>query len=159
LSAGLQLLASYTYAKSLDNTSSGGGSGAAHERDFILGNQLENRAKRGASNFDRTHRFVLSFLWGLPWPPFAPTSTGSDGLLSHWQVAGIITAMSGLPIDIVDTGAGSLYGLAGGNNPLARPNWAPGATRGTATSNVPAGYFFNPFAFARPTVLPGQVIP
>lgn len=26
-------------------------------------------------------------------------------------------------------------------------------------SNIPPGYFFNPFAFARPVVLPGQVIP
>ncbi len=34
-----------------------------------------------------------------------------------------------------------------------------GATRSTATSNIPAGYFFNPFAFARPVVLPGQIIP
>jgi hypothetical protein len=49
--------------------------------------------------------------------------------------------------------------LNGGNNPLARPNWAPGATHATATSNIPAGYFFNPLAFARPVVLSGQVIP
>ena len=67
--------------------------------------------------------------------------------------------MSGLPIDIVDTGAGSLYGLNGGINALARPSWAPDATRGTATSNIPRGYFYNPFAFARPTVLNGRIIP
>jgi hypothetical protein len=47
----------------------------------------------------------------------------------------------------------------GQNNGLSRPNWAPGATRFTATSNIPAGYFFNPFAFARPIVAPRQVIP
>jgi hypothetical protein len=80
-------------------------------------------------------------------------------LVANWQVAGIITAMSGLPIDIVDGGAGSFYGLNGGNNPLARPNWAPGATRDAATNNIPAGYFFNPFAFARPVVPAGQLIP
>jgi hypothetical protein len=74
-------------------------------------------------------------------------------------MAGIVTAMSGLPIDIIDGGAGSFYGLSGGNNALVRPSWAPGATRSTATSNVPAGYFFNPIAFVRPTVLAGQVIP
>jgi hypothetical protein len=67
--------------------------------------------------------------------------------------------MSGLPIDIVDGGAGSFYGLSGGNNALMRPSWALGATVSTATSNVPAGYFFNPFAFVRPTVLAGQLIP
>jgi hypothetical protein len=72
-------------------------------------------------------------------------------------MAGIITAMSGLPIDIVDSNAGSFY--LGPNNGLSRPSWAPGATGITATSNIPAGYFFNPFAFARPTVLAGQLIP
>src|SRR5262249_41119560 len=72
---------------------------------------------------------------------------------------GIVVAMSGLPIDIVDTGAGSLYGLSGGNNALARPNWSPDSTRGSAMSNVPPGYFFNPFSFVRPVVLPGQFIP
>src|SRR5207245_10374920 len=32
-------------------------------------------------------------------------------------------------------------------------------TRSTATSNIPAGYFFNPFAFARPIVAANQLIP
>jgi hypothetical protein len=78
---------------------------------------------------------------------------------SHWQVAGIITAMSGLPIDIVDGGAGGFYGLSAGNNALARPNWAVGATPGTAASGAPPGYFFNPFAFVRPVIQAGQLIP
>src|SRR6185503_4909970 len=55
--------------------------------------------------------------------------------------------------------AGSFYGLNSGVNPLARPNWAPGATRNTAFSNVPPGYFFNPLAFVRPVVAAGQPIP
>ena len=65
--------------------------------------------------------------------------------------------MSGLPIDILDSNAGSFY--LGPNNGWSRPSWAPGATRSAAMSNVPAGYFFNPFAFVRPVVLTGQVIP
>jgi len=158
-SQGLQFLAAYTYAKSIDNTSSGSVSGLQNEVAFIAGNQLDNRGNRGVSNFDRTHRFVLSYLWDIPKPAFAIGSTAGRALLSNWQMAGIIVAMSGLPIDIVDTGAGSLYGLSGGNSPLARPNWAPGATRYTATSDVAPGYFFNPFAFARPFVRVGQPIP
>jgi hypothetical protein len=78
---------------------------------------------------------------------------------SHWSVAGILTVMSGLPVDIVDTGAGSLYGLARGSSPLARPNLAPGYTCRSATDNVPAGYFFDPLAFSSPVVLAGQPIP
>jgi hypothetical protein len=65
--------------------------------------------------------------------------------------------MSGQPFDIVDTASGSFY--FGANSSLARPNWAAGATRDTATSNVPPGYFLNPSAFVRPVVQSGQLIP
>ncbi|PYS64205.1 MAG: hypothetical protein DMF74_07730, partial [Acidobacteria bacterium] len=143
LSKGLQLLGSYTYAKSIDNASGGVSGGAGVDSGPILGNQHDNRANRGVSDFDRTHRFVLSYLWDLSRPALAAKSTAGRLLFSDWQVAGIITAMSGMPIDIVDSGAGSFYGLNAANA-LARPNYASGATRGTATRNIPPGYFFNP---------------
>jgi hypothetical protein len=163
-SQGVQFLASYTWAKSIDNASGqGGGSGiggvinpgGVGETIGVIGNQRNNRANRGVSDFDRAHRFVLSGLWELPGPKGALAKT----VLGGWQIAGIVTAMSGLPIDIVDTGAGSLYGLSGGGAPLARPNFAQGATRETAMSNAPAGYYFNPAAFARPFVAANQPIP
>lgn len=160
LSRGLQLLASYTYSKSIDNASGGSDSmGEVRDTINIAGDQLNNRANRGVSDFDRTHRFVLSYLWDLPRPAFSARWDDGKWLFSNWQVAGIITAMSGLPIDITDGGAGSFYGLSAGNNAFVRPSWAPGATVSTATSNVPSGYFFNPLAFVRPIVLTGQVIP
>src|SRR5215831_6275012 len=102
LSKGLQFLASYTYAKSIDNGSGGGFGAGALDGELRLGNQLDNRANRGVSNFDRTHRFVLSYLWDLPRPSFAARSSGGRLVFSHWQLAGIVVAMSGLPIDIVD---------------------------------------------------------
>jgi hypothetical protein len=163
LTHGAQLLTSYTYAKSLDNASgTGGGAGIAGvvnpgtvaDTSTILGNQLDNRANRGVSDFDRTHRFALSFIWDLPKPGFAERLRVGRLFCSNWQVGGIVVAMSGLPTDIVDTGAGSFYGLAGGASPLARPN-VVGDPRG----HIQAGYFFDPFAFARPTVLAGQLIP
>jgi hypothetical protein len=163
LGRGLQLLASYTYAKSLDNASGTGGGaglvgivnpGSVGDTSTILGNQLNNRANRGVSDFDRTHRFVLSYIWDLPKAAFTGRSVVGRLFFSNWQVGGIIVAMSGLPIDIADTGAGSFYGLSGGSNPLARPNLV-----GDPHSNIPPGYFFNPFAFARPIVPTGQVIP
>jgi hypothetical protein len=160
LAQGMQFLAAYTYSKSIDNASGGSdSSGEVRDTINIAGNQFDNRANRGVSDFDRTHRFVLSYLWDLPAPAFAARSSAGRLLFSNWQMAGIVTAMSGLPIDITDGGSGSFYGLSGGNNALVRPGWAPGATSSTATSNIPAGYFFNPLAFARPTVLTGQVIP
>lgn len=154
-SSGLQFLASYTFAKAIDNAS------GRDEFDFstILGNQFDNRANRGVSDFDRTHRFVFSGLWELPEPAFARTSTAGRWLFANWQVTSVVVAMSGQPIDVVDTGAGSFYGLNNGVNPLARPNWAPGATVEAAFTNVPPGYFFNPSAFIRPVVTAGQSIP
>ena len=157
LSKGVQVLASYTYAKSLDNASGQVGAEGDLDASIILGNQLDDRAHRGVSDFDRTHRFVLSYLWDLPRPAFASGSAVGRLLFSNWQVAGIITAMSGQPFDIVDSNAGSFY--FGANSGLSRPSWAPGATRDTAISNVPPGYFFNPFAFVRPVVQSGQLIP
>jgi hypothetical protein len=164
ISKGMQFLGSYTFGKSIDNGSgAGGGAGtngtvnplAPADTGTILGNQLDNRANRGVSDFDRTHRFVFSYLWDLPQPTFVARSA-SGRFLSGWQLSGIITAMSGLPIDVVDQLGGSLYGL---NNGFARPNFAPGADHAGATSNVPQGFFFNPYAFSRAVVVAGQPIP
>jgi hypothetical protein len=160
LAKGFQFLASYTYAKSIDNASGGSAStGDVRDTIFIGGNQLDNRANRGLSDFDRTHRFVVSYFWDVKRPGFAKSSIVGRFLFSDWQVGGIVTAMSGLPIDVLDGGAGSFYGLTGGNNSLMRASWAPGATVATAMTNIPVGYYFNPVAFVRPTVLTGQVIP
>jgi Carboxypeptidase regulatory-like domain/TonB dependent receptor len=164
----LQLLAAYTYAKSIDNASGLGGgagitgvvnTGALNDSSLILGDQDNPRANRGVSDFDRTHRFVLSYVWQLPNPSFAGHSHLSRAAIWNWQSSAILTVMSGLPIDIVDTGAGSFYGLANGANPLARPRLIAEATCGDATQNIPAGYFFNPTVFARPVVQTGQGIP
>jgi hypothetical protein len=155
-SRGLEFLVSYTFAKSIDNGSGAGGGAGTNgvinplspaDTGGILGNQLDSRANRGVSDFDRTHRLVTNWLWDLPKPRVAPP------LLANWKLAGIITAMSGLPIDVVDTGAGSLYGLSGGSSPLARSNLV------SEPPNAPQGFFFNPYAFARPVLPAGQPIP
>jgi Carboxypeptidase regulatory-like domain/TonB dependent receptor len=163
-----QLLAAYTFAKSIDNASGLGGgagitgvvnTGAVNDSSLILGNQNDSRANRGVSDFDRTHRFVLSYLWDLPKPQFAARSAFVRSAIWNWRSSAILTAMSGLPIDIVDTGAGSLYGLDKGANPLARPSLVTGLSCSNANQNVPAGSFFNATVFARPTVQSGQPIP
>jgi Carboxypeptidase regulatory-like domain/TonB dependent receptor len=163
-----QFLAAYTYAKSIDNASGMGGgagisgvvnTGAVNDAGPILGNQNDPRANRGPSDFDRTHRVVFSYVWEMPKPSFARHSSSGRLAFWNWQSSAILTAMSGLPIDIVDTGAGSLYGLANGGNPLARPSLVAGASCKNATQDVPAGYFFNATVFARPIVLADRPIP
>src|SRR5712664_1912920 len=163
-----QILAAYTFAKSIDNASGTGGGagitglvnkGAVSDSSSILGNQNNPNANRGLSDFDRTHRFVLSYLWDLPKPQFAARSGFVRSATWNWRSSAILTAMSGLPIDIVDTGAGSFYGLSNGASPLARPSLVAGMSCSTANQNVPTGSFFNATVFARPTVQSGQPIP
>ncbi|HKU72589.1 MAG TPA: hypothetical protein VJR02_01600 [Pyrinomonadaceae bacterium] len=46
-----------------------------------------------------------------PNDPFKPFALAGRLIFSNWQIAGIITRMSGFPIDIVDSNAGSfLFG-------------------------------------------------
>jgi len=163
VSRGLQFSAAYTFSKSIDNASNpGGGANSNGSLDRsggldtanVWGNQLDPRGNRGISDFDRTHYFVFNCVWGLPEPSFAHASAATRLVFSNWQLSGIVTAMSGLPVDIFDPAGGSLYGLVG-----ARPNWVPGANRKSAVTNVPAGYYFNPLVFSQAVVHAGQPIP
>ena len=133
--------------------------GAVNDTGPILGNQDDPSANRGVSDFARSHRFVLSYVWKMPKPAFVERSNLGRVAFWNWESSAILTAMSGLPIDIVDTGAGSMYGLDKGASPLARPSLIAGMTCEAATQDVPAGYFFNPMVFARPIVKTGQTIP
>jgi hypothetical protein len=164
----LQLLGSYTLARSVDDASGvGGGAGVSGlvnpsqlgDSSGVLGDQRDRSANRGVSDFNHTHRLVISSVWDLPAPAVLQRSPIAQRLFSGWNLSGILTLMSGLPIDIVDTGAGSLYGLANGGVPLARPDFAPGFSCVNAKEGAPAGYFFNPFAFTSPVVAPGDPIP
>jgi hypothetical protein len=162
-SRGLEFQAGYTLSKSIDNASNAGGGAFSDgtldrtsglDSGYVFGNLSDPRVNRGLSDFDRTHRFVLSAMWDVPKSSSAKDSPARNALFSNWQLSGVAVSMSGLPVDIFDPAAGDLYGLAG-----ARPNWAQGASRKTARTHVPPGYCFNPFAFALPIVQPGEPIP
>lgn len=151
VSRGLQFTASYSYSKSLDDAPNPGwGPGANFDTANLIGNQLDNRYNRGLSDFDITQRFVANYIWDLP--TFGRSSRWSR--FSNWQLSGLLTAMSGTPVDIVDITGGSLYGIFG-----ARPSWAPGKNRQAAMANIAPGYYFNPTAFTAAAVLPGSAIP
>lgn len=163
LSHGLQFQVAYTYSKSIDNGSTPGGGALSDgsidtstgtDTSSVIGSYSSAQANRGLSDFDRTHRLTSYFIWNVPELKSVKKSSPLHAMLSNWEVSGVVTTMSGLPIDIFDPAGGSLYGLAG-----ARPNWAPGANHRTATTNTPSGYYFNPFAFAAATVQPGQAVP
>ena len=164
MSHGLQFAGAYTFSKSMDNTSGAGGGATPSgnldtsngiDTSFLLGNQLDPRANRAVSDFDRTQRFTFTWVWNVNAPRSWATSGVRQALLAGWQLSGFLTAMSGLPMDIYDPQGGSLYGQVYG----ARPNWVAGASRSTVMHQVPPGYYFNPWSFAEALVQPGAAIP
>ena len=85
---------SYTYSRARDYANDNGGPStpADPERSW------------GYGNFDRTHVFVSSFVWSLPW--YKNSDAGVlHWVLGGWQVSGILTLQSGQPLDITMSNA------------------------------------------------------
>ena len=104
-SHGLAFLASYTYSKALDDSSSFNLTGSASKpvagENDLAQNPFDLAAERGPSLFDARHRFVFSYQWGLPF--FQHSGGLSQAVLGGWQLNGIVTAMSGTPFTIFDS--------------------------------------------------------
>lgn len=101
LSRGLHFNASYTWAKSIDTSSTDPGSTAGSGKPdvpntgFVVQGDLRNlEANRAVSDFDRTHRFSLSFVYDIP--SFGSTSKFFTG----WQMSGFFQAQTGTPYSI-----------------------------------------------------------
>jgi len=100
LRQGLTFLAAYTWSKSLDNASSQFGTAA----ETALAQDTNNlRAERGLSNFHTQHRFVLSYLYELPFGggrKWLNQRGALNSLLGGWQLAGIWVVQSGRPFTV-----------------------------------------------------------
>jgi len=146
-SHGLNLQASYTFSKNLDYTSGTGGLSSL-DLNFLSNDQTNPRQARGLDDFDRTHRFVLSFVYAPPRLSEGPKI--AQIALSHWQFSGQAVLQSGIPITAIDSTAGTVYGNL------------PGFTRAECTGANPASSgslmdrlngYFNPAAFTAPPVI------
>jgi outer membrane receptor protein involved in Fe transport len=107
-SAGLSLLASYTYSKSIDNSSSDFGSGVEDEYNL--------RLERAVSSFDYRHRLSVGYVYDLPFgkgKALQPSNSVLSAIVSGWETTGIVTLQSGAPFtvtsgrDVANTGSGS----------------------------------------------------
>jgi hypothetical protein len=100
LSAGLAMLASYTWSKSIDDASNFFPS--AGDPNYPQ-NSYDLRAERGRSNFDVRHRVSLSYVYDLPFGK-GRTYLADDGgwstLLTGWQTSGIVTLQTGRPFTV-----------------------------------------------------------
>jgi len=112
--AGVGLQASYTYSKSLDDTSSvlGGLLGTAGVILQTLPQDPWNpRAEKGPSTFDVTHVFTLSWIQLLRLERVSFLRPLGRPLTAGWQFLNITTLMSGSPFTVFSgvqqTGAGA----------------------------------------------------
>jgi hypothetical protein len=143
---GVSFTAAYTFSKLIDDVNSGFAgeslSSGGGVQDF---NNL--RAERSVSNIDQPQRFVVSYLWQLPFGPgkrFAGSSGGLAGrIVGGWQLGGLLTIASGPPLGVT-CATNSTHSEGGG----CRPNLV-GDPRLDADQRT-TGRFFNTSAFAQP---------
>ena len=145
LGHGLQLLGSYTYSKSMD-TASASLDGVTFNN--FNGDQTNLAGNWGPSDYDRTHRVVVSGVYDIPAFGFGANGTElNKRLFGGWQIAGVGVAESGLPFSLTDASGGAYYGST-----LSNASFAAGASVATArkTGRVEdrLNSFFNTSAFA-----------
>jgi carboxypeptidase family protein/TonB-dependent receptor-like protein len=151
LTRGLQFEASYTYSHALDDASS------ANLGSFATGDFRDQRFPQleyGNADFDIRHRFVLSYMYELPFGKGKSFAGNASGLLNQviggWQVAGITSASTGnyftptdIATDLSNSDGGGDVASSSRPNRVGDPNAKP---------CIP-GTLFNTCAFATNTVL------
>jgi hypothetical protein len=114
LRAGLGFQASYTYSKSLDDTSAVLGGLFAGSGPVLQTTPQDPRRpalEKGPSTFDTTQVFTLSMIQSLPFDRARFLQPVSKKLTSGWQILNITTLTSGSPFSVYSgiqqTGMGS----------------------------------------------------
>jgi hypothetical protein len=135
ISHGLQALASYTWAHSIDNASNDweGYSPTPLFRDNLS-------IDRGNSDFDVRHSVSAALTYDIPSP-----HAGIERIIAGgWSVQDLITARTAFPVDLnffTDSQNSGAYEFS------ARPDVVPGQPLYLYGSQYPGGMAFNPAAF------------
>jgi outer membrane receptor protein involved in Fe transport len=101
---GLNLVANYTWAHSIDDESSTfsdsiqGGSGLGYG-SLGYTSVVDPKLDWGASDFDVRQRLVVSPIWDLPW---YKSQRGLGEALGGWSLVGMFTARTGVPFNMYD---------------------------------------------------------
>jgi carboxypeptidase family protein len=96
ISRGLQFNASYTFSKSIDYNS-------LNSQGVVVQDSFNIRGSRGLSDFDARHRFVINWLYELPFK--------GNRLVEGWQFSSITQLQGGNPVNLV-TNINGFTGIA-----------------------------------------------
>ena len=121
MSKGIQFQGSYTWSKSIDNSSSGAGSDS-YANSLSSLHWYDQRLNKSVSDFNTPRVLTLSTVWEVP------TRQGSakisQKILGGWQLGGILTAQDGQPFTVLV--GGDPLGQ-NSSDPFAFPNRLTGA--------------------------------
>jgi hypothetical protein len=105
---------------------------------------------KGDSDLDRRHMFVSNAVYSLP--TFKKWGSLASHVLGNWQLNGIVTLLSGIPLDVQTGLSGQYFGLAANAPGGFRPDLVPGQP--IYLHGADHTVYLNPAAFKAPA--PGQ---
>jgi hypothetical protein len=141
--SGLGFLASYTFSKNISDAPATVGTPVAHQ------NAYDRASDRSVVEDDLPHRFIGSTTWELPFGKGRRFGTNmsrlADAFVGGWQINGIVTLQSGLPLAFA-TSPSNLNALGGRQRPNATGISAN--TEGRIQDRLTR--YLNPAAFSMP---------
>jgi hypothetical protein len=159
LSQGLQILASYTWAHSIDTASAGSAFGNSANAG-VPG--LSSALNRGPSDFDIRDAFSAAVTYDIPTPRI---NAAAKAIIGGWSLQNIIQARSAPPVEVSDQNLAFQNVLADLRPDviLGHPFYLYGAACSSALQAIgslspgqgcPGGKGFNPAAFTDPPTDP-----
>jgi hypothetical protein len=149
-SSGFSLLFSYTFSKLTDNV---GATTTGFPGEPFAGDNIQDwdnlHNEWAVASFDTPQYATLSGVYELPFgrgkPWLASANRITEAVLGNWQLNGIATFTSGVPLSL-GMATNTLYNYGG----VQRPNWSgnTGATSGSPASRV--NQWFNPAVYTAP---------
>jgi hypothetical protein len=132
---GFLLTNSYTFGRAMNYVDENGG----------IGTPIDFALSWGRAGFDRTHQWVATSVYELPWGPNKRwLSTGTLGkIIGGWQLSGLFTAQSGVPLNI---GGNALLNTPG-NTAFVNLNGENTVLGGLGPGNL----YFDPSVYSLPT--------
>jgi hypothetical protein len=101
---------------------------------------------KGDSDLDRRHMFVANAVYELP--SFKSWGSVASAVLGDWQLNGILTLLSGIPLDVNSGAPGNYFGLAANAPAGFRPDLVSGQP--IYLNGPDSTVYLNPKAFALP---------
>jgi outer membrane receptor protein involved in Fe transport len=142
---------SYTFAKSIDDGSSSLGRNEFANGQARSEDPFNLKLSRGLSDFDVRHRLSANFNYDLPFGPGRSLFLEAKGLtkvlIEGWNLGGILTAESGIPVSPIFTFDQDRDGSIDNEQ---RPDLKVGVTR--IPTNLSKTQLFDPSVFALPAV-------